>query len=88
MKGCQIANDSRNCETRETLAPGRSCPIRRHEMKRALMAASVLAVFVSTQALAQTVGVGPAETIVIEPEQRTVIREYVVKEQVAPVRVK
>jgi Protein of unknown function (DUF1236) len=57
-------------------------------MKRALMAASVLAVFVSTQALAQTVGVGPAETIVIEPEQRTVIRDYVVKERVAPVRVK
>jgi Protein of unknown function (DUF1236) len=56
-------------------------------MKRALMAASV-AVFVSTQALSQTVGVGPAETIVIEPEQRTVIREYVVKERVAPVTVK
>jgi hypothetical protein len=57
-------------------------------MKRGLMAASVLAVFVSTQALAQTVGVGPAETIVIQPEQRTVIREYVVKERMAPVRVK
>ena len=57
-------------------------------MKRALIAASVLAVFVSTQALAQTVGVGPAETIVIEPEQRTVIRDYVVKERVAPVTVK
>jgi hypothetical protein len=57
-------------------------------MKRALMAASVLAVFVSTQALAQTGGVGPAETIVIEPEQRTVIRDYVVKERVAPVTVK
>jgi hypothetical protein len=37
-------------------------------MKRALLAASVLALFVSTQALAQTVGVGPAETVVIEPE--------------------
>ena len=44
--------------------------------------------FISTQALAQTVGVGPAETIVIEPEQRTVIRDYVVKERVAPVTVK
>ena len=38
--------------------------------------------------LARTVGVGPAETVVIEPEQRTVIRDYVVKERVAPVRVK
>ena len=27
------------------------------------------------QAFAQTVGVGPAETLVIEPEQRAVIRE-------------
>ena len=41
----------------------------------------------SAQALAQTVGVGPAETVVIEPEQRTVIKEYIVKEKVAPVRV-
>ena len=57
-------------------------------MKRALLAASVLAMFVSTQALAQTVGVGPAESVVIEPEQRTVIRDYVVKERVAPVTVK
>jgi hypothetical protein len=57
-------------------------------MKRALMAASVLAVFASTQALAQTVGVGPAGTLIVEPEQRTVIKEYVVKERVAPVRVK
>ena len=57
-------------------------------MKRALMAASVLAVFASTQALAQTVGVGPAGTVIVEPEQRTVIKEYVVKERVAPVRVK
>jgi hypothetical protein len=57
-------------------------------MKRALLAATVLAMFVSTQALAQTVGVGPAETVVIEPEQRTLIRDYVVKERVAPVTVK
>jgi Protein of unknown function (DUF1236) len=57
-------------------------------MKRALLAAGVLAMFVSTQALAQTVGVGPAESVVIEPEQRTVIRDYVVKERVAPVTVK
>jgi hypothetical protein len=32
--------------------------------------------------------VGPAKTIIVEPEQRTVIKEYVVKERVAPVRVK
>jgi hypothetical protein len=57
-------------------------------MKRALMAASVLALFAGTQAFAQTVGVGPAETVVIEPEQRTVIRDYVAKERVAPARVK
>jgi hypothetical protein len=57
-------------------------------MKRVLMAATVLAVFASTQALAQTVGVGPAGTVIVEPEQRTVIKDYVVKERVAPVRVK
>ena len=57
-------------------------------MKRVLMAASVIAILTGAQAFAQTVGVGPAETVVIEPEQRTVIREYVVKERVAPVTVK
>ena len=57
-------------------------------MKRALMAAIVLAVFAGTQAFSQTVGVGPAETVIVEPEQRTVIKEYVVKERVAPVKVK
>ena len=56
-------------------------------MKRALIAVSGLAMLMSAQALAQTVGVGPAETVVIAPEQRTVIKEYVVKERVAPVRV-
>jgi hypothetical protein len=56
-------------------------------MKRALLAVSGLAMLMSAQALAQTVGVGPAETVVIEPEQRTLIKEYVVKEKVAPVRV-
>ena len=34
-----------------------------------------------------TVGVGPADTIVVEPQTRTLIKEYVVKERVAPVRV-
>ena len=33
------------------------------------------------QSLAQIIGVGP--TVVIEPEQRTVIRDYLVKERVA-----
>jgi hypothetical protein len=85
----RVDRAKRNCETRETLAAGRSCPeLGGVTMKRALMAASVLAVFAGTQALAQTVGVGPAETVVIEPEQRTVIRDYVVKERVAPVTVK
>jgi Protein of unknown function (DUF1236) len=57
-------------------------------MKRALVVASVLAAFAGTQALAQTVGVGPADTVIIEPGQRTTIKEYVLKERVAPVRVK
>src|SRR4029453_3778802 len=57
-------------------------------MRRALMAASAIAMLAGAQAFGQTVGVGPAETIIIEPEQRTVIREYVVKERVAPVTVK
>ena len=57
-------------------------------MKRALIAVSGIAMLMSAQALAQTVGVGPAETVVIEPEQRTLIKEYVVKEKVAPVRVR
>jgi len=63
-------------------------PGRRFTMKRALVVASVLAAFAGTQALAQTVGIGPADTVIIEPEQRTTIKEYVVKERVAPVRVK
>jgi hypothetical protein len=56
-------------------------------MKRVLIAVSGLAMLMSAQVVAQTVGVGPAETVVIEPEQRTLIKEYVVKEKVAPVRV-
>jgi hypothetical protein len=57
---------------------------RRRYKKRA----SVIAVFAGTQAFAQTVGVGPAGTVIVEPEQRTVIKEYVVKERVGPVKVK
>ena len=54
-------------------------------MKRALVAASALAILAGAQSFAQTVGVGPGETVV---KQRTVIREYVVTERVAPVTVK
>ena len=56
-------------------------------MKRTLMAAGLVACFAGATAFGQTVGVGPADTIVVEPEQRTLIKEYVVKEKVAPVRV-
>jgi uncharacterized protein DUF1236 len=55
-------------------------------MKRAYVAATAIAMLAGAQAFAQTVGVGPAETVVIEPEQRTVIKQYVVKENVAPVK--
>ena len=52
-------------------------------MKRMMMAgAPALAVMLSGQALAQSVEVE------IAPEQRTRIKEYVVKERVAPVRMK
>jgi hypothetical protein len=52
-------------------------------MKRMMMAgATALAVMLSGQALAQSVEVE------IAPEQRTRIKEYVVKERVAPVRMK
>jgi hypothetical protein len=57
-------------------------------MKRVLMAASAIVMLAGAQSFAQTVGIAPSETIVIEPEQRTTIREYVVKEKVAPVTVK
>ena len=51
-------------------------------MKRTIMAGTAaLSVLLSGQALAQTVEVE------IAPEQRTRIKEYVVKERVAPVRV-
>lgn len=56
-------------------------------MKRAILMASAVALIGVTQAFAQTVGVGSGTTIVIEPEQRSVIKQYVVKEKVAPVRV-
>lgn len=57
-------------------------------MKRTLVAAGLMACLAGAQAFGQGVVVGPADTIVVEPEQRTIIKEYVVKEKVAPVRVK
>ena len=61
-------------------------------MKRALIAAAaVLALGASTPAFAEGVGVqvGPVGAgISFAPEQRTRIKEYVVKERVAPVTVK
>src|SRR5205809_8135703 len=61
-------------------------------MKRALIAAAaVLALGTSTPAFAEGVGVqvGPVGAgITFAPEQRTRIKEYVVKERVAPVTVR
>jgi hypothetical protein len=56
-------------------------------MKRAVMIASAITVLGVSQAFAQTVGVRSGDTVVIEPEQRTTIKQYIVKEKVAPVRV-
>lgn len=46
--------------------------------------AAVIALSVATPLLAQTVGVG----VTVAPEERTRIKEYVVKEKVAPVTIK
>jgi hypothetical protein len=55
-------------------------------MKRVFVAAAaVTAIFISGQAVAQTVGVAPGDTVVIAPEQRVVIKQYVVQERVNPV---
>lgn len=55
-------------------------------MKRAFIAAAVgAAIFSGGQALAQTVGVAPADAVVIAPEQRMIIKQYVVQEKVNPV---
>jgi hypothetical protein len=51
------------------------------------MIASAITVLGVSQAFAQTVGVRSGDTVVIEPEQRTTIKQYIVKEKVAPVRV-
>lgn len=55
-------------------------------MKRALVIASALAILATSQGFAQTVGVRSGSTVVIEPEQRTHIREYVTRERIAPVQ--
>jgi hypothetical protein len=48
------------------------------------LAAAGLALSVATPTFAQTVGVG----VTVAPEERTRIKEYVVKEKVAPVTLK
>jgi hypothetical protein len=48
------------------------------------LAAAGIALAVATPSFAQTVGVG----ITVAPEERTRIKEYVVKEKVAPVTIK
>jgi hypothetical protein len=55
-------------------------------MKKAFLtvAAAGIALAVATPSFAQTVGVG----VTIAPEERTRIKEYVVKEKVAPVMFK
>jgi hypothetical protein len=57
-------------------------------MRRALVFASAIVLLGASQGFAQTVGVRSGDTVIIEPEQRQVIKEYIVKEKVAPVRVK
>jgi hypothetical protein len=57
---------------------------RENDMKRALIAA-VATILVGSQALAQTVGVAPADAVVIAPEQRMIIKQYVVQERVSPI---
>jgi len=56
-------------------------------MKRAVVLAAAIALLAGSQAFAQTVTVSPGTTVVVEPQQRQVIKQYVVKERVAPVRV-
>ena len=55
-------------------------------MRRAVVLAGAIALLGASQAFAQTVGVRSADTVVIEPEQKQVIKQYIVKEKVAPVR--
>ena len=58
-------------------------------MKRVVILASAVTLLAGATAFAQTtVGVAPSETIVIEPQQRTIIKEHIVKEKVAPITVR
>ena len=58
-------------------------------MVRVAVLAGTIALLASSQALAQTVGIRSGdEPVVIDPEQRQVIKQYVVKEKLAPVRTK
>ena|SRR5688572_3234899 len=61
-------------------------------MKRSILAGvAAIALFASSQSFAQSVGVGVGPVgagITFAPEQRTRIKEYVVKERVAPITVK
>jgi hypothetical protein len=54
-------------------------------MKKLVLAlATVAAMSVAAPSFAQTVGVG----VTFEPEQRTLIKEYVVKERIAPTTIR
>jgi hypothetical protein len=64
-----------------------ACSQEEFQMRRAVILAGAVALLGTSQTFAQTVGVRPADTIIVEPEQRQVIKQYVVKEKVAPVRV-
>jgi uncharacterized protein DUF1236 len=55
-------------------------------MRRVAVLGVAIALFAGSQALAQTVGIDAGEPIVIESEQRQAIKQYVLKENVAPVR--
>jgi hypothetical protein len=58
-------------------------------MGRVAVLAGAIALLASSQALAQTAGIRSGdESVVIDPEQRQVIKQYVVKENLAPVRTK
>ena len=50
------------------------------------MKSKLIGIFASASLLAMTAGV-VAQTVVISPENEVVIREYVVKQQVAPIEV-
>jgi Protein of unknown function (DUF1236) len=52
---------------------------------RVAVHAAAIALMVGSSALAQTVGIGSGEPVLLEPEQRQAIKQYVVKENVRPV---